>query len=369
MKNINLLIKPASSGCNLKCKYCFYHDVSNNREIKNYGIMKDEILENLVKNVYSSVEESVNFAFQGGEPTFAGVDFFYKFHNFVEKYNTKNIKTTFSLQTNGTLLNKKWGELFKKFNYLIGVSLDGNKEVHNKFRVDDKGEGTFSSVLRGINILKKYEVDFNILCVVNKFTAENGKAIYNFFRKSGFRYYQFIPCLDKLKDFSDKDYTLSAKDYGKFLDEIFELWYQDIFSGKNISIRNFDNYIKILLGEEPEACDMVGHCNMNAVVEADGSVYPCDFYVLDEYRIGNLNEKSFEEILLGQKERQFLESSLFIQDSCKICEYFRICRGGCRRHKESENGIYQNKFCESYKYFFQKNLRKMLHIANCIKNS
>lgn len=367
MRNLNLLIKPASSTCNLRCRYCFYYDVADNREVKNYGIMNDRTLENMVKKVFEDVEYSANFAFQGGEPTAAGLEYFEKFHKLVEKYNTKNIIVNFSLQTNGTLLNKKWLELFKKYNYLIGLSLDGNKDIHDTFRIDSKGEGTFSKVLKATKMLKKADVDFNILCVVNKLTAQNGKLVYNFLRNNGFRYYQFIPCLDSLSCSEEKDYTLTASDYGKFLDETFNLWYEDIMSGKRISVRHFDNYIKILLGEEPEACDMVGQCNMNAVLESDGSMYPCDFYVLDEYKVGNINDSSFIELFKSDKEMAFLNSSLAVDKKCRVCRYFRICRGGCRRHKEIvEDGLLENRFCESYKYFFERNIEKMMQVAEYI---
>ena len=367
MKNLNLLIKPASSSCNLRCRYCFYYDVADNREVKNYGIMNDDTLENMVKKVFDDVEYSANFAFQGGEPTMAGIEFFEKFHKFVEKYNTKKIIVNFSLQTNGTLLNKKWLELFKKHNYLIGLSLDGNKEMHDTFRIDAKGEGTFSRVLKAAKMMKKAEVEFNILCVVNKLIAQNGKLVYNFFKNNGFRYYQFIPCLDSLSCSEEKDYTLTAEDYGKFLDETFNLWYEDMMSGKRISVRHFDNYTKILLGEEPEACDMVGHCNMNAVLESDGSMYPCDFYVLDEFKVGNINESSFEELFKSEAEMRFLRTSLAVDEKCKVCRYFKICRGGCRRHKElTAEGNYENRFCESYKYFFEKNIDKMVKVAEYV---
>ena len=367
MKNLNLLIKPASSSCNLRCRYCFYYDVADNREVKNYGIMNDDTLENMVKKVFDDVEYSANFAFQGGEPTMAGIEFFEKFHKFVEKYNTKKIIVNFSLQTNGTLLNKKWLELFKKHNYLIGLSLDGNKEMHDTFRIDAKGEGTFSRVLKAAKMMKKADVEFNILCVVNKLIAQNGKLVYNFFRNNGFRYYQFIPCLDSLSCSEEKDYTLTAEDYGKFLDETFNLWYEDIMSDKRISVRHFDNYTKILLGEEPEACDMVGHCNMNAVLESDGSMYPCDFYVLDEFKVGNINESTFEELFKSEAEMRFLRTSLAVDEKCKVCRYFKICRGGCRRHKElTAEGNYENRFCESYKYFFEKNIDKMIKTAEYV---
>ena len=367
MKNLNLLIKPASSSCNLRCRYCFYYDVADNREVKNYGIMNNDTLENMVKKVFDDVEYSANFAFQGGEPTMAGIEFFEKFHKLVEKYNTKKIIVNFSLQTNGTLLNKKWLELFKKHNYLIGLSLDGNKEMHDTFRIDAKGEGTFSRVLKAAKMMKKADVEFNILCVVNKLIAQNGKLVYNFFRNNGFRYYQFIPCLDSLSCSEEKDYTLTAEDYGKFLDETFNLWYEDIMSDKRISVRHFDNYTKIILGEEPEACDMVGHCNMNAVLESDGSMYPCDFYVLDEFKVGNINESTFEELFKSEAEMRFLRTSLVVDEKCKVCRYFKICRGGCRRHKElTAEGNYENRFCESYKYFFEKNIDKMVKVAEYV---
>ena len=367
MKNLNLLIKPASSGCNLRCVYCFYYDVADNRSVKNYGIMSDETLENMIKKAFDEVEWQINFAFQGGEPSVAGLDFFYKFHALVDNYNTKKINTTFAFQTNGTLLNKKWTELFKKYNYLVGVSLDGNKDIYDTFRIDKKGDETFHRVKKALNLLKKEKVEFNILTVVNKLTAQNGKLIYTFLKNNGYRYFQFIPCLDELYSKEKKEYTLTDVDYGKFLNDTFELWYEDIMNGRFTSVRYFDNMVKIIIGEEPEACDMVGHCNVNGIVEADGSVYPCDFYVLDEYKLGNINELSFTELLSGEKENQFLSSSLAVDERCKTCRYLKLCRGGCRRHKEvDENGEYHNRFCKSYTMFFDKNLDKLIDVANYV---
>lgn len=367
MKIINLLIKPASSSCNLNCTYCFYNDVADNRSVKNYGIMTDETLENMVKKAFEEVTYQVNFAFQGGEPTVAGLEYFKKFHKLVEKYNKENVGVTFALQTNGTLLDKNWTVLFRKYNYLLGISLDGNKEIHNSFRVDKQGKETFSKVYKTLRLLKKEKVEFNILAVVNKMTAENGKLVYNFFKNSGFRYFQFIPCLDKLYSEQQKEYTLTDIDYGNFLNDTFELWYQDIMSGKKTSVRYFDNMIKIILGEKPEACDMVGHCNVNGIIEADGSVYPCDFYVLDEYKLGNINESSYMEMFRSDRAEQFVKSSLKISNRCKVCKYFKLCRSGCKRHKElDENGEYQNRFCKSYLMFFDKNIDKLIEIANYI---
>lgn len=369
MKSLNLLIKPASSSCNLRCKYCFYYDISENRDIKNYGIMKEDILEKMIKRVFEEVEESVTFAFQGGEPTVAGLSYFEKFHQLVNKYNTKNIFITYTIQTNGTLIDKKWIPILKKYNYLVGISLDGNKEVHDSFRKDNENLGTFNRVLKTIKLLKKEEIDFNILTVVNKLTVKEGKIIYNFFKNSGFKYLQFIPCLDNLYSNEKEDYTLEAEDYGKFLNDIFDEWYNDILSNKKISIRYFDNILKIILGNEPESCDMIGHCNINGIIEADGSVYPCDFYVLDDLRLGNINENSFLELFTGEKAKKFMTFSFGMDNSCKICKYYRLCRGGCKRHKENDgvNG-YKNKFCRSYKMFFDKNLDKLIRLSKYIIN-
>lgn len=363
MKNLNLLIKPASSSCNLRCRYCFYHDVADNRKIPNYGIMSDSTLENMVKNAFQTAENSINFAFQGGEPTCAGIEFFNKFHNFVEKYNINNIMVNFSLQTNGTLINKDWITLFKKYNYLVGLSIDGNREIHDKFRLDIQGNGTFRKVLKTAKDFSKAGVEFNVLCVVNKVAAENGRLIYNFFKNNGFRYFQFIPCLDSFEG-GEEDFSLTADDYGKFLNDTFDEWYKDILSGKKISIRYFDNLIRMVLGQEPEACDMVGHCNLNGIIEADGSMYPCDFYVLDEYRLGNINDTSIEELFKSNVEKEFLQTSINTNDKCKLCRYLKLCRSGCRRHKQiNEQGILENRFCSSYMSFFDKNISKIVKVA------
>ena len=363
MKNLNLLIKPASSSCNLRCRYCFYYNVADNRKISNYGIMTDSTLENMIKNAFQTAENAINFAFQGGEPTCAGVDFFKKFHDFVDMYNNNNITVNFSLQTNGTLINKDWIALFKKYNYLVGLSIDGNKEIHDKFRLDAQGNGTFRRVLKTAKEFSKHGVEFNILCVVNKPVAENGKLIYNFFKNSGFRYFQFIPCLDSFEG-GEEDFSLTSKDYGKFLNETFDEWYKDIISGKKISIRYFDNLVRIVLGQEPEACDMVGHCNLNGIIEADGSMYPCDFYVLDEYKLGNINDNSIEDLFKSNIEKEFLKASININGKCKVCRYLKLCRSGCRRHKEmNADGILENKFCTSYTDFFDKNIHRLLKLG------
>ena len=365
MRALNLLIKPYSSGCNLRCKYCFYYDVADNRIIKNYGPMKFDVLEKLVKEAFAYADTIVNFMFQGGEPTLVGIEYYRKFHEYVEIYNKNNIRTAFFMQTNGTLLNREWIELYKKYDYLIGISIDGYKEIHDVFRLSAKNKGTFEQVIKGAELLKNNNIEFNVLCVINKLVAKNGKKVYNFFKEKNFRYMQFIPCIDNFNKKNEENYTLTAKDYGIFLNDTFSLWYEDFIKGNFISIRYFDNLIRILLGEPPEACDMMGFCSVNGVVESNGDIYPCDFYVLDEYKMGNIVNDKFENILFSENAVKFYTSSLKMSEKCKKCKYLKICRSGCRRYKnfDGTENLYENKFCDAYMSFFGKNLEKLIEVA------
>lgn len=363
MNHINLLIKPSSSLCNINCDYCFYSDVAFNRTHPSFGFMSIETLEELVKESFITAKNSITFSFQGGEPTLIGIEFYKTFHNFIKKYNINNISVNFAIQTNGILLNKEWVHLFKQENYLVGISLDGHKEIHNFFRKDRLGSGTFSQTFKNIKLLQKNNIDFNILCVVNKKTVENLKDIYLFFKNSKFKYLQFIPCLDKL-DSSTGDYSLTEQEYGFFLDELFKLWSNDLKNKKYISIRFFDNLLAIILNNHAESCDMNGHCSINTVVESNGNIYPCDFYVLDELLLGNIHSTSLKEILTSEKAYDFVKSSLKFDSECKTCNYFNLCKSGCRRHKNFQDGTYKNRFCNSFKYFYSKNIKQLLDIAH-----
>ena len=362
MNHINLLIKPSSSFCNINCDYCFYHDVASNRSNPSFGFMTLETLELLVKESFLTAKNSITFSFQGGEPTLIGINFYKKFHDFIKIYNINNIQVNFAMQTNGTLLNKEWIKLFKENNYLIGVSLDGYKEIHNFFRKDKIGNGTFSETFKNIKMLQKNSVNFNILCVVNKKTVENIKDIYLFFKNSKFKYLQFIPCLDKL-DHSTEEYSLTDIDYGYFLDELFNFWYSDFKNKKYTSVRFFDNLFSIILNNHAESCDMNGHCSVNTVVESNGNIYPCDFYVLDELLLGNIHNTSLKELLTSEKAFNFVKSSFKVDEDCKTCNYFTLCKSGCRRHKNFQDGTYKNRFCNSFKYFYSKNIHKIYEIG------
>ena len=366
MPPIQLLIKPASGNCNLRCKYCFYYDEMQHRETDNYGLMSLNTLENLVKKTLEFADGSCGFAFQGGEPTSSGLEFFKALIRFQEKYNIKNINISNSIQTNGYRLDESWAEFFAEHKFLVGVSLDGTKYTHDTYRLNTKGEGSFSDVMKTIEMFDKHHVEYNILTVVNGRTAEKISKIYSFYEKNGWKYQQYIACLDPIGEKpGSREYSLTPEIYGDFLVTLFDLWYLDWQRGKQPYIRMFENYIGILMGYVPEACDQRGVCSIQYVAEADGSVYPCDFYVMDGYEIGNFNENSIEEMAKKGANSGFVEKSLENKTECERCQYGFLCRGGCRRNRQmDENGtLGENYFCNSYKKFFDSALPRMRQIA------
>jgi uncharacterized protein len=370
MPPVSILIKPVSSSCNLQCKYCFYHDVAENRDIKNYGVMDHETLETLVRKTLEYGEYSVSFAFQGGEPTLAGLDFYREFITLQKKYNTKKLKICNVLQTNGTLIDEEWAAFLRENDFLVGLSLDGPQDIHDINRIGINGEGSYSRVEKAVKLLNKYEVKYNILCVVSSLVARHIEKIYSFLRKKGFLYLQFIPCLDELgKKPGQNSYSLTPKLYEDFLKRLFDLWYYDFCSDKPVSIRMFDNIVDMLLGAPPESCDMKGSCAANFVVEADGSIYPCDFYVLNQWKMGDIFKNDFQDMLQGKKAKKFLEISKKLTMNCKQCRVYFICRGGCRRHYEPIDGNNggKNYFCDTYKAFYQYSLPKFNDIANIVR--
>ncbi len=291
MKYINFLIKPSSSLCNLRCRYCFYADEAENRSIGSMGFMSRETAERLIASAYAEAEPggTVSFAFQGGEPTLAGLEFFRYFTERANALKPDRIHVSFSIQTNGILLNEEWAELFRKEDFLVGISLDGFKECHDLYRVDPGEKGTWNRITRSLSILKKYQVKVNALCVVTSRCARSPEMAYNELKKLGFDFIQFIACKDPIgMERGGRSYSLTPEAYGKFLCRLFDLWYRDWETGNYHSIRLFDDYIHILLGDGASICAACGRCGAYFVVEGDGSVYPCDFYVLDEWLMGSL---------------------------------------------------------------------------------
>ncbi len=366
MRQIHLLLKPSSGACSLRCSYCFYRDEMGLRQVKEYGFMSPEILELAVKRAFEEAEEGCGFAFQGGEPTLSGLDFFETFIRLERKYNTRNLPAVHSIQTNGLGLGREWADFFVRNRFLVGISLDGIKPTHDACRKGPGGEGTFGAVMETIGLFQERGVDFNILTVVNRRTAGRISRIYSFYRKQGLDYLQFIPCLDPFDEKpGERDYSLTPEAYGEFLNTLFDLWYLDVKRGRAPYIREFENYVGILMGYEPEQCSQRGVCGIQMVVEADGSVYPCDFYATDGYRLGNLKDMSLDRLGRRGLEMGFVQKSMENKGECLRCPYGFLCRGGCRRLRlrGTEGELGQNYFCPAYKRFFEAALPRLRELA------
>lgn len=373
---INLLIKPSSSLCNLRCRYCFYEDEVKLRKQASYGFMTEDTLEQIIKKALDYSTDGCTIAYQGGEPTLIGIDFFRKSIEFQKKYNTKGIPIHNAIQTNGYRLGKEWAEFFARNHFLVGLSLDGTKDTHNAYRKNAAGEDTFFNIMDTRSLFDAYKVEYNILTVVNSKTVKKTRKIYDFYHKYKLNYLQFIPCMDPFdrgnkengNESAAAEFSLSAEEYGKFMMELFDLWYEDLKQGRQPYIRTFENYIAILMGMPPEACDQNGFCGIQYVIEADGEVYPCDFYVLDDYKLGNLNTCSMEDIDRKRSEIQFIQRSRNQTNECKNCRFHPICRGGCYRYRTiPESDGMKNCLCEGYRMFFEYTLGRMQEIANAIK--
>lgn len=216
MKQISVLIKPASGLCNLKCTYCFYADVTSLREVKSYGIMKNETMQRMIDQLFADLVDGdqLTLAFQGGEPTLIGLRFYQKLTDYVEEWTKRvRVEVNYALQTNGTLIDEKWAQFLKHHQFLVGLSIDGSERHHNLYRLDGKGRGTFERIKETKDLLDNYEVDYNVLCVLTEPMSHAPDEVFNFIKKENIEYIQFIPCLDSLSKGESNKYALTPRQF------------------------------------------------------------------------------------------------------------------------------------------------------------
>jgi uncharacterized protein len=367
---VSVLIKPASSKCNLKCQYCFYHDVANSRAVADFGFMSLETIEVIIKKVLQFASGCATFAFQGGEPTLCGLDFFRSVVELQNRHNVNNVRIENSIQTNGILVDTEWAEFLNENNFLVGLSLDGPEELHDKFRVNAGGKGTYRKVMRTVSLFDKHRVAYNILFVVTDSTAGHPEKVYDFFKSHHFDFLQFMPCLDPQDDKRGAHgYSLTPKRYAVFLKRFFDKWSADFLGGREVSVRYFDNLVRMVMGMPPEMCSLHGSCQCQFVFEADGSVYPCDFYVTDAWKLGTIRDKGLIELYETDTSRHFIESSLPVAPGCGDCCWKFLCRGGCRRDRDTgqDDELARNYYCEAYADFLAYAYPGLLDLARYVQ--
>jgi uncharacterized protein len=309
--------------------------------------MDDETLELLVKNTLSySNGGTASFSWQGGEPLLSGVDFFKRVIELQKKYGISGQRVGNSVQTNATLMTKQFAFLFKQYNVLLGISLDGPRKIHNYHR--DK---SFDKVMNSINLLKEENVEFNVLTVVNNINSKKPDELYEFFLNNELYYLQFIPCMETDNNGNVLPFSVTPEDYGAFLCRLFDLWFNN--GNPQMSVRFFENALEAAAGLSPSFCEFKATCGQYLLVEHNGDVYPCDFFANKDLLLGNIKTDPIE-VLLSRNLDIFGKKKLNLHNDCLSCGYKYICNGGCLKYRKTSDGSFFKKdyFCLSYIMFF-----------------
>ena len=370
MKQLTFLVKPASSLCDLRCRYCFYEDEAQHRETKNMGLMTEGTARRLIQAAAEAVEpgDVIQITFQGGEPTLAGLDFFRRFLALERELCPPGVSIHHSIQTNGMAVDEEWAAFFRDNGFLVGLSMDGTRPLHDGQRVDAQGKGTWDRAAAALARLDQAGVETNLLCVVTGQIARSPQKVYQALKKLGPHPLQFIPCLDPIQaPRGSMPYSLSPQRYGQFLCGLFDCWYRDWQAGQYTSIRLFDDYLRILAGMPPSTCAASGACGSYLVVEGDGSLYPSDFFVLDEWRIGSIHDLSVEQAMGHPVSRRFLSRGGGQPSACAGCPYAGICRGGCPRDWTAFGPQGENYYCPAFRQFFQYALPRLNQAAAALR--
>lgn len=355
MKNLSIMIKPASSACNLRCQYCFYADLAGLREQASFGRMPEETVDKMLANIRRDLVpgDRITFSFQGGEPTLTGLGWFQDFTAKVALW--QDIHVDYALQTNGTLLDEKWCEFFAGHHFLVGLSLDILPDCHDFAR----GEGTYGQVLNAMALLKQHKVEFNVLCTLTNYVARHPGKVWKQLENLGIDFVQFIPCLDELESPGKSPFALTPKRFASFYTQLFPLWLGAFRRGQYRSVKLFDDLVNQIAFGAVTACGIDGRCRAQMVVEADGSVYPCDFYCLDAYKVGNLADQSLRAVYESPVNGEFVNRERTFPKICEACPFGRLCGGSCQRMTDC---LCEENFC-GYQSFLREAMPALQAIA------
>ncbi len=347
-----IMWKTVSEDCNLACDYCYYSRVLGRPQ--GIRIPPPPILEKTLRDYLATSGPVASIAWQGGEPLLAGLPFFQRVVALEAEVARPRTTISNAVQTNGVLINQAWAQFFREYRFLVGVSLDGPQAVHDAHRVDAGGHGTFNRVMRGIRWLEQERVDFNILTVIGPHNVGRGGELMAFYREHGFRWIQFIPQMAfQSQTVEDPGiFAISPQAYGDFLCEVFDVWYRD--GHPDTSIRFFDNVVQSYVGLQPDLCTMRKRCPAHLIVESNGDLYPCDFYIGDEWRIGNIADMALIDAFSTDVYQRFADMKPDLPGTCQRCQWLAHCRGGCPRNRQWDNQPEHTAdyFCASFQQFF-----------------
>lgn len=363
----SLFIKAEGGKCNLDCHYCYYLK----HEDPNAPTMDKDLLEGLIQDHIDSQPKGapqVDFVWHGGEPMLSGLAFYQQAIELQQRHN-QGKKIINTLQTNGTLINGRWAEFFKQNQFMIGISIDGPNLLNDIARIDKQGNSSFERTLRGIKHLKQQQVEFNTLTVVNNKTYRHGKTIYQFLKEHGSGYLQFQPCIDhELDRRTDQDWTLTGKQWGQFLCDVFDEWRErDV--GK-VYVQFFENCLMILMGHPSQMCHHSATCGQQLMVESNGEVFSCDHFGYSDYKLGELPSRSLEQMVNSQAQLNFgQDKQRSLSTQCTRCDFLPMCQGGCPKNRliKTAQGEDHNVLCEGYEMFFHHALPHLLRMVDAMQ--
>jgi len=365
MQPFTLLIKPSGSDCNIDCQYCFYKcrapEIGQGRQR-----MSEEVLERLVRDYMNLRFAMSGFAWQGGEPTLMGLDFYKKTVELQKAHGVSGQEVGNSLQTNAILLdNDDWCKFLQESKFLVGVSIDGPKGLHDHYRLDLGGHGTWDRVMAAIERMKAFKVEYNTLSLVNNLTADHADEVFDFLIGLGMRYLQFIPCVEVDPETDEvADFSVTPKQYGDFMCRIFDRWLD--FGPQNLSIRDFDSILTYCAGGRHTICTFDRKCSQYIVIEHKGDVYPCDFFVDPKWHLGNILETPIEDLAASARKKTFARKKENLCNKCLVCRHLAVCRGGCMKDRapfDKNDYGRESYFCESYRQFFDYALPRFMQVA------
>ncbi|MGL4909314.1 MAG: anaerobic sulfatase-maturation protein [Bacteroidales bacterium] len=380
-----VMAKPIGARCNLACKYCYYLEKTNLYKEEegdaSHCVMTDDVLEKFIQQYIScQTQTQVLFTWHGGEALLRPLEFYQKASDLQKKYaNGKTIENC--IQTNGILINDDWCEFFKKNNYLVGVSIDGTKQIHDKYRTHKNGNPSFDKVLEGIQLLNKHNVEWNAMAVVNDYNVKYPLEFYHFFKSIKCRYIQFTPIVERLVAHSDgrhlasqkdsgdlpmADFSVTPEQWGTFLCKIFDEWVRNDVGDYYIQL--FDATLANWLGQPSGVCSMNKTCGHAGVIEYNGDVYSCDHFVFPEYKLGNIYNQTLTAMMYSEKQILFGNAKYdSLPNQCKNCKFGFACNGECPKNRFVETDEADKKLnylCKGYYTFFEHAAPYMEYMKN-----
>lgn len=371
-KGYHLMAKPMGPICNIDCEYCFYLEKKENFPALEQFLMSESVLEKYIKDYIEQDIPEIAFVWQGGEPMLAGIPFYKKVVELQRKYS--NGRTVLNaIQTNGTLLDDTWCKFLKFHGFSVGLSFDGPKNIHDRYRKDKTGKGTFDQVLKAVRLLQKHKIEYNVLACVAKDTCQEPLKTYKFFKDIGVKFIQFTPIVERDADEDAKQlklrhampgteknqssmtkWSVEAEAYGDFLNAIFDEWVsKDVGS---IYIMNFEWALTSWIGLPNTMCLYTKECNGCGIIEHNGDIYSCDHYMYPQFKLGNIIESHPQTLMNSEKQIEFGKMKTErLSDECKNCEVLFACQGECPRHRfiDQNGNDGANYLCKGYKKFFR----------------